>query len=134
MLCEKPVTSNAAELKSLLALAKENGVFFMEAMWTRFQPLARAFKKVLEDGNLGPPASLHADLSADFGIESACAVSSFPSSNGSLLDVQISRRAIGFWIQSLEAGHYLICMSLSHITSEGWQCAQRTVLVTAVLI
>ncbi|KAG5338897.1 hypothetical protein C0989_005623 [Termitomyces sp. Mn162] len=39
VLCEKPVTSNAAELRSLLAAAKEYNVFFMEAMWTRFQPL-----------------------------------------------------------------------------------------------
>ena len=66
------MTSNAAELRSLVALAKENGVFFMEAMWTKFQPFARAFKRVLEDGGLGHPVSLHADLSGDFDIESAC--------------------------------------------------------------
>ena len=81
------MTSNAAELKSLLVLAKENGVFFMEAMWTRFQPLARAFKKVLEGGNLGPPVSLHADLSVDFGIESGCTISPFSSLDGSSPDV-----------------------------------------------
>jgi len=73
------VTSNAAELRSLLTLARENGVFFMEAMWTRFQPLSRAFKKVLEEGNLGPPVSLHADLSGAFDIESTCAISPFSS-------------------------------------------------------
>ena len=61
---------NAVELKSLSTLAKENGVFFMEAMWTKFQPLSGALKKVLEDGRLGPPVSLHADLSLDFDIES----------------------------------------------------------------
>lgn len=67
------MTSNSAELQSLLSLAKANGVFFMEAMWTRFQPLSRAFKNVLEDGRLGPPVSLYADLSHHFNIESACA-------------------------------------------------------------
>jgi predicted dehydrogenase len=66
------VTANAAELKSLLTLARENKVFFMEAMWTRFQPLAHAFKRILEGGRLGPPVSLHADVSRDFDIESAC--------------------------------------------------------------
>ena len=71
------MTSNAAELQSLLTLATENGVFFMEAMWTRFQPLARAFKRVLEEGKLGLPVSLHADLSTDFDIESACDVAVF---------------------------------------------------------
>lgn len=30
VLCEKPFTSNAAELKSLIAMAKENNVFLME--------------------------------------------------------------------------------------------------------
>jgi predicted dehydrogenase len=30
VLCEKPFTSNAAELKSLVAVAKENNVFLME--------------------------------------------------------------------------------------------------------
>ena len=29
----------------------------MEAMWTKFQSLACAFKGALEDGRLGPPVS-----------------------------------------------------------------------------
>ena len=43
----------------------------MEATWTKFQPLSQEFKRVLEDGKLGLPVSLHADLSGDFDIESA---------------------------------------------------------------
>ncbi|KAH7890692.1 hypothetical protein F5I97DRAFT_1826759 [Phlebopus sp. FC_14] len=69
VLCEKPVTSNAAELRSLLAAAKENGVFFMEALWTRFQPLTKEVKKIAESGVLGEPVALQADLSDDFGID-----------------------------------------------------------------
>ena len=76
------MTVTAAELKSLLILARENGVFFMEAMWTRFQPLAHAFKKVLEDGRLGPPVTIHADLSHDFDIESACVMRPSPVHDG----------------------------------------------------
>ncbi|KAJ4473606.1 hypothetical protein J3R30DRAFT_3296542 [Lentinula aciculospora] len=68
VLCEKPVTSNCAELKSLLNAAKENGVFFMEAMWTRFQPLSLEFKKISDGGELGLPISVHADLSGNFNI------------------------------------------------------------------
>ena len=83
------MTSNAAELQSLLTLATENGVFFMEAMWTRFQPLARAFKSVLEEGKLGPPVSLHADLSRHFDIESACVTWPFSSQYGSLPDTDL---------------------------------------------
>jgi len=41
----------------------------MEAMWTRFQPLARALKEIAEEGQLGDPVVLHADLSGDFDID-----------------------------------------------------------------
>lgn len=111
VLCEKPVTVNAAELKSLLTLARENEVFFMEAMWTRFQPLARAFKGTLEDERLGPPVSIHADLSLDFHIESACAIHLSLSPDNLSLGIKTSQQAIGYWILNLGAGHYSICMS-----------------------
>ena len=42
----------------------------MEAMWTRFQPIAKEVKRIAEDGSLGLPVVLHADLSGDFDIES----------------------------------------------------------------
>ncbi len=70
VLCEKATTSNGAELRELLALAKEKQLFFMEAMWTRFQPITKEVKRVAEEGSLGLPVVLHADLSGDFDIES----------------------------------------------------------------
>ncbi|KAF7328018.1 D-xylose 1-dehydrogenase [Mycena kentingensis (nom. inval.)] len=53
VLCEKPVSSNAAKLRSLLVAAKENDMIFMEAMWTPFQPLPLAVKSLLESGEFG---------------------------------------------------------------------------------
>jgi len=70
VLCEKPVTSNSAELRSLLAAAKEHNVFFMEAVWTRFHPLSLEVKKIAESGVLGKPVIVQADLSGNFNIES----------------------------------------------------------------
>ncbi|TFK51740.1 NAD-binding protein [Heliocybe sulcata] len=69
VLCEKPVTSNAAELRSLLDLAKENKVFFMEALWTRFQPLTREVRRIADSGVLGEPVLMHADLAFDANID-----------------------------------------------------------------
>ncbi|KAE9394872.1 NAD(P)-binding protein [Gymnopus androsaceus JB14] len=72
VLCEKPVTSNLAELQYLIKPAKLNGLFFMEAMWTRFLPLSLEVKKISDgldgDWDLGLPLSVHADLSGDFNI------------------------------------------------------------------
>ncbi|TCD69642.1 hypothetical protein EIP91_006867 [Steccherinum ochraceum] len=69
VLCEKATTSNAPELKALIKLAKEKNLFFMEAMWTRFQPITKEVKRASEEGNLGDPVVLHADLSGDFDVE-----------------------------------------------------------------
>ena len=75
VLCEKATTSNAPELRALLKLAKEKNLFFMEAMWTRFQPLVKDIKEVAEEGSLGLPVVLHADLSGDFDVESRFSLS-----------------------------------------------------------
>ncbi|KZT59898.1 NAD(P)-binding protein [Calocera cornea HHB12733] len=69
VLCEKPVTSNAAEFKSLVAFAKEKNLFFMEAMWTRFQPVAEYVKQIVAKDELGPVRLLQADLAGDFKLD-----------------------------------------------------------------
>ncbi|KAF9006004.1 NAD(P)-binding protein [Cyathus striatus] len=69
VLCEKPVTCNGAELRSLIAAAKEHNVFFMEALWTRFQPLSLEVIKIAQEGTLGAPLVLQADLSGNFGLD-----------------------------------------------------------------
>lgn len=53
VLCEKPFTSNAAELRSLISIAKEKKLFLMEAMWTRFQPIAQAVSELIQSKALG---------------------------------------------------------------------------------
>lgn len=72
VLLEKPATCNAAELQDLIDTAKEQKVFFMEAMWTRFLPISKEFKKIVEEGQLGEPVMMWADLSGDFNIYSEC--------------------------------------------------------------
>jgi predicted dehydrogenase len=76
VLCEKPATCNAAQLRALLKVAAENDVFFMEAMWTRFQPLLMEVKTVIDSGDLGAPVVVLADLSRNFGIEGKSFISS----------------------------------------------------------
>ena len=45
VLCEKPLTLNAAQAQSLFALARERGLLLAEAMWTRTLPLRRLCAK-----------------------------------------------------------------------------------------
>ena len=39
VLCEKPMGVNAREVQRMVAAARDNNVFFMEAYWTRFFPV-----------------------------------------------------------------------------------------------
>ncbi len=62
VLCEKPITTNVADLDYLIALAKEHKVFLMEAMWTYFLPAIVQAKKWVESGEIGELVNLRADF------------------------------------------------------------------------
>jgi predicted dehydrogenase len=111
VLCEKATTSNAPELRALIALAQEKKLFFMEAMWTRFQPLVKDIKAVAEEGSLGLPVVLHADLSGDFDVDSEWLLlkSSIWAQSGG----QIFPLLIGYLTRSSVEEHCLICKSKS---------------------
>jgi predicted dehydrogenase len=53
VLLEKPFTVNRAEAEMLIALARANGTFLMEAMWTRFLPHVVAIRRLLAQCRLG---------------------------------------------------------------------------------
>jgi len=62
VLCEKPMTPTLKETAQLFNLAKENGVFLMEGMWSRFLPAYRYAFNLLNDGLIGTPKLLKADF------------------------------------------------------------------------
>ena len=53
VLCEKPITINTEETKILVELAKENQVFLMEAMWTKFLPATSCVKEWIDSERIG---------------------------------------------------------------------------------
>ena len=62
VLCEKPLTLDAATTADLCAYARDRGLFFMEAMWTACHPRIRAAAELLASGELGQPRQLRAGL------------------------------------------------------------------------
>lgn len=64
VLCEKPLTLDAAQAEDLVATARQHGVFLMEAMWTRANPVIRRLVSLVGDGAIGEVTA----VSADFGI------------------------------------------------------------------
>lgn len=63
VLCEKPFTVNAAQTRELIGLAREKGLFMMEAVWTRFLPAIRNLQELLAAGAIGEVRTVKADFS-----------------------------------------------------------------------
>ncbi len=62
VLCEKPLTVTAAETQSLTELAKHQGVFLMEALWTRYLPLWQEAKRLINSGAIGTVLSMESSF------------------------------------------------------------------------
>lgn len=55
VLCEKAMFMNSREAVEVFGAARENGVFVMEALWSRFLPAIRKAQSWLLDGKVGMP-------------------------------------------------------------------------------
>jgi len=53
VLCEKPAGCSRDQLDKMTSLAKSKNLFFMEAMWTAFNPTVAEIRKVIKDGVIG---------------------------------------------------------------------------------
>jgi predicted dehydrogenase len=53
VLCEKPLTANAAEAERIAAVASARGLVVMEAFHYRYHPVARRMRDIAQSGELG---------------------------------------------------------------------------------
>lgn len=53
ILCEKPAGCNREQLDNMISLAKSKNLFFMEAMWTAFNPCIAKIKEEIASGAIG---------------------------------------------------------------------------------
>ncbi|QDS72345.1 hypothetical protein FKW77_007986 [Venturia effusa] len=66
VLCEKAFTTNAAQLKALVKLAREKDLFLMEAVWTRYFPLSVHVRSLITSGKIGHVHRVSADHSTQW--------------------------------------------------------------------
>ena len=62
MLLEKPFAMDVASANRIAGTARSAGVFCMEAMWTRFLPLTRYVKRMVDSSAIGDVRIVHAEL------------------------------------------------------------------------
>ena len=92
VLCEKSFTTDAGQAEEIFALAKEKGVFVMEAFWTKLCPVYREVERVIASGEIGDIRA----VTAQYGYTTARQARKFDAqlAGGTLLDIGVY--AIGF--------------------------------------
>lgn len=63
VLCEKPLGLNSREIKQMIAAAKNNQCFLMEALWSRFNPAIQKAKHWANERVLGEVRFLYSEFS-----------------------------------------------------------------------
>lgn len=89
VLCEKPFTVSREEGEKLFALAKEKGLFIMEAFWTRHLPVMKEMQRLIREGAIGEVVWARSEFG--FAAGGARKDRKFDSAlaGGSLLDIGI---------------------------------------------
>ncbi len=89
VLCEKSLTINASEARALTELAALQGVFLMEAVWSRFLPsLTRAWQ-IIRSGELGDIQWVQADLGFKAPLDPESRIWAPAAGGGALLDLAV---------------------------------------------
>ena len=89
VLVEKAFTLNTEQARELLELARERGVFAMEAMWARFLPQYDVLRQVLASGILGDVVEVAADHGQTFPADPTHRMFDPAQGGGALLDLGV---------------------------------------------
>jgi predicted dehydrogenase len=89
VLVEKPFTMTAAEARDVVAVARETGLFAMEAMWTRFLPHVAQIRDWLAAGVLGDVVTVTADHGQWFADDPGFRLFAPELGGGALLDLGV---------------------------------------------
>ena len=87
VLCEKAFTVNSQQAKEIKEMAKREGVFVAEAIWTRYMPSRAIIQQILDSGIIGNVSTLTANLS--YKIDQNYRIVAPELAGGALLDVGV---------------------------------------------
>ncbi len=89
VLCEKPLAMDARQAAELADLARDRGLFLMEAVWTRFLPSFRRAVEILRSGEIGAVRWLQADLGFAPAFDPTSRTWDPAAGGGALLDLAV---------------------------------------------
>ena len=89
VLVEKAFTATLAGAQQVVDAARAKGVFAMEAMWTRFQPVVAAAREVVAWGRIGEVVAVQGDLYAARDYEPGHRLFERDLGGGAILDLGV---------------------------------------------
>ena len=89
VLCEKPLAINELQVQNMIDTAKKNGVFLMEAFWSRFNPSIRAVYDLVQKGEIGEVNYLQSDFCFSINLNPDNRALNMDLAGGSLLDIGV---------------------------------------------
>jgi predicted dehydrogenase len=89
VLCEKPMVTDARKAEALVALARAQNTFLMEAVWTRFLPLYDAVAQWLRAGEIGAIRSMQSSFCFNAPFNPTSRLFDPAQAGGALLDIGI---------------------------------------------
>jgi len=104
VLCEKPLVVNQAEGVAAISLSRENRVFLMEAVWTRFLPVYAVVREWLQQGAIGGVRAIQSSFCFNLPFDPAHRAFDPAQAGGSLLDLGIYNLTMTRWILAMVLG------------------------------
>jgi predicted dehydrogenase len=89
VLCEKAFALNARDAAEMIAVAREQRVFVMEAFWTKFLPQYQKVRELIDAGTIGDIKWIQADFGFNAGMPVPPRLIEPGLGGGSLLDIGI---------------------------------------------
>ncbi len=122
VLCEKPLTVNAAEARQLIEVSRANHVFLMEALWTRHLPIYQQVRLWLEAKAIGNLKLLVSTFGINVPTDQKDRWLNPELAGGTLLDMGVYPLAVSQWVmgqmpQSFSAQAYLGHTGVDELTA-----------------
>ncbi len=98
VLCEKPLTVNAADARRLIETANARNVFLMEALWTRYLPIYSQIRKWLNGNEIGDLKLLTSNFCFRAPDDPEHRLWNHALAGGALLDIGVYNIAVSQWV------------------------------------
>lgn len=121
VLCEKPVALNAGEAAAIVEAAEVADRFFMEALWSRFNPVISEVIDRVRAGDIGPVRHIQADFSFKVEAVEGSRTHDPEQGGGSLLDMGIYPLFLAYVLQGMPSS--IVASMVRHNTGVDEQMA-----------